>query len=200
MKLSENKTSELIAKSNQAKKESKRTTFKLSTESIQAIDWMTETFNFTAKEVFDLITNKNEFFEAAVKFSTEHDDSDIKEQKRKTFVISKQALSILNNTSKNQEISRDLLVDKLILTYKSLMEKLLQKERESEEKALEIVSEFWSEAEKIQSQLSELLSEGNPILSRFGLITVIIESLYSAIDSKISNGTPIDPEDFSQQS
>ena len=200
MKLSDAKTSELIAKSTQAKKESKRTTFKLSDQSIKAIDWITETFNFTAKEVFDLISDKNEFFEAGIKFSSEHDDSDFNEQTRKSFVISKQALSILNQTSENHKVSRDMLVEKLILTYKALMEKLLKKERENEEKVLEIVSEFWSEAEKVQSRLSELLSDGNPIISRFGMITVIIESLYSAIDSKISNGTPVDPEDISQQS
>ncbi|MDZ7717609.1 MAG: hypothetical protein U5K72_02165 [Balneolaceae bacterium] len=73
---------------------------------------MTETFNFTAKEVFDLITTENELSKATIKSLKDHNHPDHKEQKRKTFVISKRALSILNKTSNNYKVSRDLLVER----------------------------------------------------------------------------------------
>jgi len=79
-----------------------------------------------------------------------------------------------------------------------MLDKVFEEEREKEQKASEIVNDFWDEAEKIEQQLTELLGKDNPITQRFGLISTIIMDLSSAIDNKLTKGKPIDPNDFSQ--
>jgi hypothetical protein len=196
MKLPKEDVSDLMSKSNLIKKESKRTTFKLSRKSLEAIDWMVESYNLTAKEVFDQICSGDTVLEHAVEFVKKSEGVTSKEFTRKTFVISQQSLGLLNRTSNRQKISRDLLVNYLILLYKVLIEKNIEQEKKNEAKALKIISEFWKEAGDVEKQLTTLLGDENPIIMRFITISIIIGNLYDAIESKLSDGTPIDPDDM----
>lgn len=199
MKLPKGSTSDLVSKSLLTKKESKRTTFKLSNKCLEAFEWMVESYNATAKEVLDIISLSDEIIDHAIEIAKEHNEDESQKKTRKTFVISKQSLSQLNRISTKENVSRDTLIEMLILLYKSLLEKHLEEEKEKEKEALKIISNFWSEAENVEGHLDELLSEENPIRDRFGLISIITGNLYSAIKSKLSDGTPVDPDDLSQQ-
>ncbi len=196
MELPKEEIPDLKPKTSLIKKESKRTTFKLSAQSLNAIDWMVDYYNMTAKEVFDSICSGDSIVEYAVKFAKESEGLADKELTRKTFVISQQALGFLNKTSDEQKISRDLLVNKLILIYKVLLDRSIEQEEKNEEKALKIIHEFWKEAEELETQLKALLGDEHPILTRLGTISIIIGNLYGAIESKLSDGTPIDPYDM----
>lgn len=204
MKPDKEKLSDLISKTIPAKKESKRTTFKLSKQSLNAIDWIVETYNKSAKEVFNIIHDiyaSDDFRKLLFDFAGNNENEEgqvIRE--RKTFVIDKHTLNQLNRISKNENIQRDVLVEKMVILYKALLEKHLEDEEKNEHKALEIISKFWAEAEKVESKLIKLLSDDNPIQSRYGTILIIIANLHSAIEAKLSEGTLIDPDDFSQTS
>jgi hypothetical protein len=42
------------------------------------------------------------------------------------------------------------------------------------------------------------LGDDDPISNRFGFITILAMNLQSAIEHELKEGTPIDPDDYSQ--
>ena len=184
----------------QTDKQSVRTTFKLSDSSNDAIDWLIKKNNLKPKEIFDLMCSNENFVDVAIKTAKENQDVISTKQTRKTFVISRGVLRLLNRYSKEHELSRDVIVENLISLFKMLLEMQAEAEKPKEEEALKIISDFWSKAESLEDQLKALLGDDSPILDRFGKVIVVLWNLVQAIESKLSNGTPIDPDDMSQQS
>ena len=84
------------------------------------------------------------------------------------------------------------------MRFKALLEKYAEEEKQREEKAHVIIRDLWAEAESVEKQLKDLLDDDNPIVNRFGMVIVVIMNLVVAIESKLSNDTPIDPDDISQ--
>ena len=184
----------------QTDKQSVRTTFKLSDSSNNAIDWLIKKNNLKPKEIFDLMCSNESFVDVAIKTAKENSEVISTKQTRKTFVISRGVLRLLNRYSKEHELSRDVIVENLISLFKMLLEMQAKAEKTKEEEAHKIISDFWSKAESLEDQLQALLGDDSPILDRFGKVIVVLWNLVQAIDSKLSNGTPIDPDDMSQQS
>lgn len=187
-----------VSKTSLSEKQSVRTTFKLSEDCINAIDWLLKTNNLKPKELFDLICSNDDLVNLAAEAAKKDDKNISVKHTRKTFVISKRTLRLLNKKSEEQTLSRDLIVEKLVLLFKALLEKHTEEEKQKEEEALSIISDFWTKAEEIENKLKDLLDDDNPILDRFSIVIVIIMNLVSAIESKLSNDVPIDPDDFSQ--
>jgi hypothetical protein len=186
-------------------RQSVRTTFKLSQKAYDDIVWLANHHNITLKDVFDILCSKLE--------SSQEDDTLIKmvaksiridnfnasiDAIRKTHVITKNSLAILDELSKEYQVPRDALVEKAIMTFKALIDANLQKAIENHKKALDIVSKFWSNSEDVEHQLKKLLGDDDPIVTRFGYIVVLAMNLHSAIEHELKDGTPIDPNDFSQ--
>lgn len=191
------KASEIISKAVKTKSKSKRTTFKLRSQSLEALDWLSKNLDSSAKDVLELVVTEGEIFNMVIQVAQKEKQKTPKDSVRKSFVISSKALASLNMASKKNNVSRDSILDFLLLGYKNLVKEIQEKERESETAALEIMREFMLEAEKNYFQkLRKVLSDDNPILDRFGAITIIIENLYSAIQAKLDEGTPIDPNDL----
>lgn len=193
-----NKKLNRVSKTSLSEKQSVRTTFKLSESSNNAIDWLIKTNNLKPKEVFDLMCSNENLVDFAIEAVKKNGTSSSTKQTRKTFVISKQVLRLLNRYSEKHKLSRDLIVENLILLFKALLEKHAEEEKQREEKALTIISDFWSKAESVEKQLKDLLDDDSPILDRFGYVIVLLMNLSSAIESKLSGGVPIDPDDMSQ--
>jgi len=191
-----------VSKTSLSEKQSVRTTFKISENCINAIDWLLKTNNLKPKELFDIICSNNDLVNLAAESAEKDNKNNSVKHTRKTFVISKRVLSLLNKKSKDDKgkliIQRDLIVEKLVLLFKALLEKHTEEEKKKEEKAQSIISDFWTKAEEIEKQLKNLLDDDNPILERFGLVIVLVMNLVSAIESKLNNDVPIDPDDFSQ--
>lgn len=184
----------------QTDKQSVRTTFKLSDSSNNAIDWLIKTNNLKPKEIFDLMCFNESFVDVAIKNAKENPEVISTKQTRKTFVISRGVLRLLNRYSKEHELSRDVIVENLISLFKMLLEMQAEAEKPKEEEAHKIISDFWEKAESLEDQLKALLGDDSPILDRFGYVIVLLMNLVMAIESKLSDGTPIDPDDMSQQS
>lgn len=198
MKKPNNRKLELVSKTSLSEKQSVRTTFKLSESSNNAIDWLIKTNNLKPKEIFDLMCSNENLVDFAIESAKKNETSSSTKQTRKTFVISKRVLRLLNRCSEKHKLSRDLIVENLILLFKALVEKHAEEEKQREEKALTIIADFWSKAESVEKQLKDVLDDDSPILDRFGYVIVLLMNLVSAIESKLSNGVPIDPDDMSQ--
>ena len=184
----------------QTDKQSVRTTFKLSDSSNNAIDWLIKKNNLKPKEIFDLMCSNENFVDVAIKTAKENQEVISTKQTRKTFVISRGVLRLLNRCSESHKISRDVIVENLISLFKMLLEMQAEAEKPKEEEALKIISDFWSKAESHEEQLKALLGDDSPIVDRFGYVIVLLMNLEMAIKSKLSNGTPIDPDDMGQNS
>jgi len=153
----------------------------------------------TAKDVFDKFCQDSviEIY-ADMASKTRDDQTPPKKSVRKTLVISKGALKTLNDFSTKNQIPRDELVDSSLIFLQLVTKEVLKKEQENNPRALEIISEFITQADSVEEKLQEILVSYSPILGRFGSVMVILENLRSAINSNIEDGTPIDPDDFSQ--
>lgn len=193
-----NKKRDRVSKASLSEKQSVRTTFKLSESSNNAIDWLITTNNLKPKELFDLMCSNENLVDFAIEAAQKNGKNCFTKQTRKTFVISKRVLHLLNRYSKRHILSRDSIVENLILLFKALLEKHAEEEKQREEKALTIISDFWSKAESVEEQLKDLLDDDSPILDRFGYVIISLMNLSSAIESKLSDDVPIDPEDMSQ--
>jgi len=193
-----NKKLDRVSKTSLSEKQSVRTTFKLSESSNNAIDWLITTNNLKPKELFDLMCSNENLVDFAIEAAQKNRKNSSTKQTRKTFVISKRVLRLLNRYSERHKLSRDSIVENLILLFKALLEKHAEEEKQREEKALTIISDFYSKAESVEKQLKDLLDDDNPILDRFGYVIVLLMNLSSAIESKLSNDVPIDPDDMSQ--
>lgn len=176
-------------------KRSVRTTFKISNETNDSLNILQKELKIKPKELLDIICSNEKLIQVITKIDDELCGN---MNKRKTLVISKQALQFFSHKSSELKIPRDILFNKTILTFKLMIDDVFKKEREKEQKAKEILTNFWGKAEIIEKQIMELLGDDNPITERFGLIITVIMNLSSAINNKLTEGKPIDPDDMSQ--
>ncbi|PIS30007.1 MAG: hypothetical protein COT43_02700 [Candidatus Marinimicrobia bacterium CG08_land_8_20_14_0_20_45_22] len=179
-------------------KRSVRTTFKISEITEDSLKTIFKRDKLKPKEFFDIICSSSKASEVILGYIKKSisNGSDIYGvlNKRKTLVISKNSLHFFNQKSSELKVTRDVLFNICVISYKLLMDDILDKEKEKEQKACEIVTDFWGEAEEIEKQLTELLGEDNPVTQRFSLILIHIMNLYTAIDTKLKTGEPIDPD------
>ena len=180
------------------KKESKRTTLKLSQKGLEAFDWISNTYHISAKETLDLLCSSDEIEKFAIDSINKDNSPDTSDWTRKTFVTTEKTLAHLNHISELHGLSRNVIVEKLILIYKGLLEKQREEEQVNEEKALEVVASITKSMDKTMNSLIGLLGKDHPICTRFSAIQIITENLYDAILAKNSSGAPIDPDFLSQ--
>lgn len=194
-----NKKLDQVSLASLSEKQSVRTTFRLSESSNNAIHWLIKTNDLKPKEVLDVMCSIEHLVDSAIEAARRNGkDSSSTKKTRKTFVISKGVLRLLNKYSEKHKLSRDLIVENLILFYKALLEEHAAEEKQREKKALSILQDFMSKAESVEKQLNDLLYDDSPILGRFSLVIVVLMNLVGAIESKLSRDVPIDPDDMSQ--
>ncbi len=184
-------------------KRSVRTTLRLSSDTKETISRFAKYYNITQKEVLDLIYDftrslDEKFLKKVLQITKESDSVDSGAAIRKTWVISRGFSRYLKTISDKYKISRNLAMEQLILLYRFAVEKQREKECKVNTRAYEIVGKFLKKAEDTEGKLAEFLIEDDPVLSRISLIIVVISNLYSAIDTNLKEGTPIESDDMSQ--
>jgi hypothetical protein len=193
-------------------KNSIRTTFSLSKEGIQATEELRRQSGITLKKLVDILCKgvpiQGDFelkegkeiplIHGVIKIAKTMDIDKSRYSIRKTMAISARAQKVLNNISKSYNIPRDVLIDEGFTFMQSILKKRAEEFQEKHQKVLKIIGSFWSEGEKIERDLKELLDQDDPILERFGLIIMAIMNLHLAIDNELKHGTPIVSDDMSQ--
>ena len=185
-----------------------RTTFRLSKQGLESLNYLAETLSIKKKDVFDYtgksllekeIGNKTGktaidlFMEDLDKKGIEYKGSPI----RKTQVVSLGTKRLLDRTAKKYRVKRDHLVN-FLLCVSAMIHK------DSREKRIEKLDYFSGKLNTLRNMALELEGEAEEklsntaFLSRIGIIVVIIDNLMMAVDSYIKDGIPIDPDNFSQ--
>lgn len=177
-----------------------RTTFRISQEGHAAIKSVSEKYGMKNADVFDMASSLiNEIYQKGIDLSSVKDVSE--KTIRKTYLINKTTLSKLRKLANEIKLPRDLLIDKMVIILKIMLDKELSAKHTKYRNALEkTIKPFWRHAEKIENLLKKELGEDDPITSRFGFIIILIMNLSMAIEENINKGVPIDPNDFSQNS
>ncbi|MBI5039569.1 MAG: hypothetical protein HZC13_07445 [Nitrospirae bacterium] len=106
----------------------------------------------------------------------------------------------LRRVVKSKKINRDLFVETMAVLFNRLVDKQISdKKKKYPHIRKDYISPFEEQANAIVNKLREELGGDDPITRRFSYIVTVLMTLEMAIEGNIEKGTPIDPEDFSQQ-
>jgi|AntDeeMinimDraft_5_1070356.scaffolds.fasta_scaffold06649_3 hypothetical protein len=173
---------------------SERTTFNFTEEALDILERFSKNYEITQKETFSIMLDDDKLLSQVIK-KLRNNEFDFSEKKiQKTKVISKGALGKLNELSKSESFSRDLILEIALRDINSQLTDRI----ESHKKAEEIIDEAIGKMSEVSTQLGELLEAEDPIIARWGLIEIVAENLSHAIHNELNKGIPIDPDDFSQ--
>lgn len=115
---------------------------------------------------------------------------------RKTVVLSKRSLHIINNLSQEHRVSRGALVEAALAEFLWRKSRQMEATKEKDRKALPMIREFEEQGSLLEDKLSEFLGKDDPVVVRFGKVMVLLMNLIFAMESEIEEGTPIDPSDL----
>jgi hypothetical protein len=180
--------------------QSVRTTFRFSKQALEAQAYLRKRLKITPQKMLNNVTTSgflanNELAEVlaelteAARKSAESDPTGV----RKTWGISKATLYALNKTAKEKGITRDALVEGIIVCMEILCKAADQKRPENHKIALEMVEKFWVQAQDLNQELVDLLGEEDPIVMRLGDVLSMLDSLNQAIEAEIEQGIPVSP-------
>lgn len=189
-------------------KSSVRVTLRISKQCSEDIVWLANYYRITQKDLFEklagglLLKYKNkelpdsEFFEAIFLASgkkaanTGGDQAKV----RKAQVVSSTTHKTLNALAKKFSLSRDTLIEHLVLVFKMLIQADVDKMKDLHKSAQTIIDNFWGEASAIEKRLTELLGKDDPVVTRFDYIMIHFENLLGSIEKELTDGIPVDSE------
>lgn len=195
------KTAEKLIKQIGDKDASTRTTFALTKEGEKALSWIIDHFG---KKIRSVIDNLCEQLRTSLQNHGETTFGNIiielikenprrsEDRIRKTVVLSKKSLKILNEVSKKYEVPRDMLLDKGFIMLMTLLQNDSKLRLEKHQKALTIITKLWNDANKAEKKLEEFLDDEDPVLFGLGYAITYLMKISMAIEEEQKKGTPID--------
>ncbi|MCB2200452.1 hypothetical protein KQI63_13675 [bacterium] len=150
-----------------------RTTFTLTEEAIEALNWLGEEVGVQARDIAelalsDLAPNKiGADSDSCVRDilqrieTTESGDRTAYNQ-RKNLVLQRSSVQMLNDLSKSHEIPRDTLVNHLILHARGCIESVVIERNSNRQQVLTQVRDWMGQADSILETLQSSLSESDP--------------------------------------
>lgn len=175
-------------------------TFRLSMESHAAIKQLSDFLGVKNAELFERLLVLFKGLEKTKNPISLTEANSKTKSTRKTYIVKKETLSQLSKLAKAKNTTRDLLIEKTSLAFKNILEETLSDKKERYRTALEkTINPFYGKTEDIERELANELGSDDPIVKRVGYVVILAMNLSMAIENYIKNGTPIDPDDFSQQ-
>lgn len=181
-----------------------RTTFALTKEGEAALTWIRKHSKKSIKSVIDsfceqlqqaLTDDEEESFVGKVIIELAKENPRPADDKtRRSVVLSKGSLKILNDIEKKYQVPRDGLLDRGFYLVKKLMENSAEKRLENHKKALSKVNKLWGEAENIEREFAKFLDEDDPVLYGLGIAITHLMNLSIALEQEQKDGTPVDPD------
>lgn len=173
------------------------TTLKLSQTAHDALREVARVLGLKYAEIFDSMLS---LFDAIEESNGHLQFEAGKVTTRKTYVFKKETLDKLRRVVKSKKINRDLFVETMAVLFNRLVDKQISdKKKKYPHIRKDYISPFEEQANAIVNKLREELGGDDPITRRFSYIVTVLMTLEMAIEGNIEKGTPIDPEDFSQQ-
>lgn len=171
-----------------------RTTCTLSLEGSSSLDCLTKEFGLTQKQAFDLFITKEGINNDVMNIASAPNYIPPQRQVRKSLVVTKKNLKVLNNASEKTGLQRDIIVDVAFKYLAAALKMATVQQKEQHKKARAILNDLLDHLLKIEKDLQGSLHDSDEILSRFSIVIVVLSNLIHDIGKNIQNGTPIDPE------
>lgn len=164
-------------------RQSVRTTFRFSEQALEALGWLSERYGLSMKDVLHFALDAlHSSLEQLINLEQGEqikkveirsvDDKTI----RRTVVITRKTLTLLNKLSKQYNITRrDDLINRAIMFTKVLTCATDESKIKAYREAYKLIDNIYLEAGGIESKLRELLGDDNHIVSEFEMgVTVIM--------------------------
>jgi len=174
-----------------------RTTFRLTENSLKALEYLNQNFILTQKGLFSFIaealTRESEIKGVVVELSKVVNINQNTTTRRKSFVVEKKAIKIFKRTSNDHEVSRDSLINSSLLTLHRLLLKSSEKDKENSEKAMDLLNEVSDILMNFDSKLRNLLGDDHNIVQGFEYVPNMLDILILAVERYIKSGDDFDP-------
>ena len=144
-------------------KQSVRATFKLPQQTISLLSVVARQLGVKQKSLFDQLNDNPKALSQLVRDSHGF-VRDSKDRQQKTFVISRNALLSVNQTAKEENISRDLLVELSISRLVPVAVNELEK-HEKRKALLEDMEKHLQQGKKILRKADKLLGADDPLVA-----------------------------------
>ena len=173
-----------------------RSTFRFDQEVHQIIAYLCELLGVKNADLFEKMSNLIESKKLGEPISFEKADKGT----RKTYVVKKGTLDKLGKMAKERKERRDSLIENTVRQLMQIIKEGQADKRERYKKVHEnIIKPFLDRSEKISATLIAEFDNDDPMVRRFRTVVTILTVLDTAIEHFLKDGTPIDPEDTSQQ-
>lgn len=116
------------------------------------------------------------------------------EKIRKSVVLSKKSLKVLNEIEKKYQVSRDAILDNGLRLVREIMEHTEATKLENHKKALSMIDKLYGKAGNLEKEFAEFLDEDDPVLFGLGIVVTHLMNLSIALEQEQKDGTPIDPD------
>lgn len=171
-----------------------RTTCTLSTEGIVALDCLTKEFGLTQKQVVSYFFTNDEIDKGLMDMILELNKFPVLRQTRKSLVLTKKNLKLLNNTSKETKLQRDTIID-FGFKYLAMIFKAAESQQKKQyEQCINMLNDLLSSIERIEQDLQSNLGEDDAVVRRISTLFIITSNLIDEINNNIQNGVKINPE------
>ncbi|MBU5612646.1 hypothetical protein [Geomonas azotofigens] len=171
-----------------------RTTCTLTEEGHKALTCLMKEFGITQKKIFAAVFNQKSAVETVLTLAKQTTDNFNGREFRKSLVIGKKDLVFLNRICKENEISRDRMIDSIMRFLAAVLENDQESRFKKHRKVLVRFTQLSQELVDVEKEISGYLLQDDPILERYGKVVVVLGNLISAIEEEIATGAVIDPD------
>lgn len=186
---------EVLSSDPSEEKRDVRTKFKLSSEAIEAKEWLADYWGMSQKDVAEVV--------AQVTSDFLNDDSGLREvfvegaenqpddRSRKTHVVSAATRDFLQNTSRELNLTRDQFFDGALRLVRGMVRNRQKRQIEDHEELLPFLRELLDHAEDVQSKISDKVHEDDPLdLAIFGVLNHL-EEIVGDLEDEIAQDKPL---------
>lgn len=170
----------------------KRTTCTLTDDGVVAFEKLTKEYGLKHKNILDFVVSK-ECIRQLISNSTLQSNG-LQRNARKSIVITKKSLSMLNESSKELGIPRDQIIDSGVRLLRALLQKERELTLEKHERAIVTLQKLSAKMLSTEAELEGYLDEDDPILSRLNLLITVMDNLVNAVENELKNNEAIDPD------
>ena len=171
-------------------RQSVRATFRLSSQAIKAISIVAAQWGIKQKSLFDHLIDD---LDTLSLIAQEVKSFEFKERQRvqKTFVLNRQTLHCLDQTSQRYEAPRDALVEVSIQRLYPIIMEEKQKQRQRK-KMLAQTRQYLEEGQHLLHSMSRQLHEDDPMTREFETAMAALEALQANMEAIVHRGEAIE--------
>jgi hypothetical protein len=158
------------------------------------LERLTKEFGLRQKQIFDIFISKDGVNDVVLNMASTLNDSQLQRQVRKSFVVTKKNLKLLNEASEKTGLQRDTIIDIAFKFIIAMLQKETEQQKEQYQKALLTLNESLNCLLTTEKELQNNLDEEDAVITRVSIVITVLNNLIHVIEENIKKGTPIDPE------